>query len=323
MALEILLYILIFIGSCLVLVKAGAWSVKTLIRIAQFLRWKEFFVSFILMAFATSLPELFVGISSALHGVPEISLGDIIGSNVINLTLVIGIAAILAKGLRLKSVVAKRDSLYTAFIAILPVIALLDGVISRADAVILILVTVFYFQQVFSQKEAFTKIFKDTFERRTAKLWRRFFLDILLFAGSIFLLLFSAEGIIRSVVYFANFVDVPLFFIGIVFVSLGTNLPELTFGVKSVMMGRKQMVLGNVMGSVVVNSSLVIGTVALIHPIRVTNFSPFIIGIAFTFLAAISFYFFARQENQISTKEGKILIAIYVIFILFEIIGQF
>ncbi|MDD5552150.1 MAG: hypothetical protein PHI88_03280 [Candidatus Pacebacteria bacterium] len=320
---EIILYIIIFLGSCFLLVKSGSWLIQALIRISQFLRWTEFVVSFILMAFATSVPEFFVGITSAIHKVPEVSLGNIIGANVINLTLVIGIGAIIARGLDLETSVAKRDSLYTAFIAILPIIALLDGIISRADAVILIIVTLFYFYQVFSQKEIFTKVFRDTFKRRTARLWKRFFIDILIFVFSLGLLLVSAEGIIRSTVYFAEYIKLPLVFVGIVFVAIGTVLPELTFGIKSIMLGRKEMILGNVMGSVVVNSSLILGTVALIHPIKIVGFSSFIAGILFTFLAAAAFYFFARHQEHISEKEGKILIVIYILFILFEVIVQF
>ncbi|GAH91945.1 unnamed protein product, partial [marine sediment metagenome] len=82
-------YISIFIGSCLLLISSGTWVVNSLIRIAKALGWKEFVVSFILMAFATSLPELFVGITSALNHKPALSFGNVIGSNIINLTLVV------------------------------------------------------------------------------------------------------------------------------------------------------------------------------------------------------------------------------------------
>jgi len=318
-----LLYAFLFLASCFLLVKAGVWSVKSLIRISQFLRWTEFFVSFILMAFATSVPELFVGIVSATRGAPEVSFGNVIGANIVNLTFVIGIAAILAKGIKLETEVAKRDSLYTAFIAVLPIIALFDGVISRADGFILMIVTIFYFYQVFSQKELFRKIFKDTFQRRTARLWKRFFLDVFVFIISVGLLFVSAEGIVRSAIYFSKIINIPLLLFGIIFVSLGTTLPEITFGIKSTMIGEKEMVIGNVMGSVVVNSSLILGTVAIISPIKIFNFSLYLGGIIFTFVASLFFYFFAKHEAHISQKEGKFLILVYFLFILFEIILQF
>lgn len=320
--LETLIHVLFFLLSCFLLVKAGEFSVKALIRISQFLKWTEFFVSFILMAFATSIPEFFVGIVSAIRKAPEVSFGNIIGANVINLTLIIGISAIVANGLKLERAVARRDSLYTAFIAVLPIIALLDGIISRADGLILIIVTIFYFYQVFSQKEIFRRIFKDTFKKRTAKLWRRFFIDIFIFVFSVIFLFLSAEGIVRSATYFSKIVNISLLFFGIIFVSLGTALPELVFGIKSVMTGNKEMVLGNVMGSVVVNSSLILGTVAIICPIKITKISLYFVGAFFTIVSAIFFYFFSRHEEHISKKEGKFLIIIYFIFILFELILQ-
>lgn len=315
-------YFLIFIFSCFVLAKSSSWTVQSLIRISQFLRLKEFVVSFILMAFASSLPELFVGISSAIHKISELSFGDIIGANVVNLSLIIGITAIIGKGLTIESHIVRKDALYTAFIAILPVITLLDGLISRADALILILVTLFYFNQVFSQKDIFTRVFKNGFQRRTARAWKMFFIDLFIFIVSIFLLIVSSEGIIRSALFFVDFIGLSLVFFGILIIAIGTTLPELIFGIKSVLLGHKEMVLGNVMGSVVVNSSLILGLVALIHPIRALNFVPFVGGILFTFFSAVFFYLFAKSHNNISEKEGKYLIIGYFIFILFEIVLQ-
>lgn len=317
-----LLYLLMFIFSCFILAKSSSWAVQSIIRISQFLKLKEFVVSFILMAFASSLPELFVGISSAVHKISELSFGDIIGANVINLTLIIGLTALIGKGISIESHIARKDALYTAFIAILPVITLFDRIISRADAFILILVTLFYFSQVFSQKDVFTRVLKNGFQRRTAEAWKRFFIDLFLFIFSVFLLIASAEGITRSALFFVDFFRVSLVFFGILIVAIGTTLPELMFGLKSVLMGHKEMVLGNVMGSVVVNSSLILALVALIYPIKISNFSPFWGGIIFTFISAIFFYFFAKSHNNISDKEGKYLIIFYFIFVLFELILQ-
>src|SRR6056297_1312440 len=102
------LTVTIFILSSVALVKAGTWLVRTLTRIARFLKWREFTVAFILMAFATSVPELFVGITSALQMQTELSFGDIIGSNIINLTLVVAVTVFLAGGLKLKQALTQE-----------------------------------------------------------------------------------------------------------------------------------------------------------------------------------------------------------------------
>jgi len=87
-----LLYALLFLVSCLGFYLSGELIVKSLIKIAKFLGWKEFVVSFLVMAFVGSLPNLFVGISSALHNIPQLSFGDIIGGNVVDLTLSVALA---------------------------------------------------------------------------------------------------------------------------------------------------------------------------------------------------------------------------------------
>ena len=98
------LYILIFLFSCFLLTLSSKWLVNTLSRIALFLKLKEFVVGFFIMAFAASLPNFFVGIIAALNKIPELSFGDVIGGNILDLSLVIGLAALLSKrGYQLKA----------------------------------------------------------------------------------------------------------------------------------------------------------------------------------------------------------------------------
>jgi Ca2+/Na+ antiporter len=94
---ELIGYIFIFLLSCVAFYFSGEIIVKSFNRIAKFLGWKEFVVSFLLMAFIGSLPNLFVGVSSALHNIPELSFGEVIGGNLINVTLAIALASLFSK----------------------------------------------------------------------------------------------------------------------------------------------------------------------------------------------------------------------------------
>jgi cation:H+ antiporter len=315
------LSILIFIASCLVLVRSGIWVVQALSKIAQFLKWREFIVASILMAFTTSLPELFIGVTSSFHQKPQLSFGDIIGANIIALTLVIGIGAILAKGLRFEGKILQRSSLYAAFIAPLPLLLMMDGKISRIDGVILFLAFGLYFYRLLSQEERFSKILSNSFNRDRVG-FKLFLKDLGIFLGGVFLLLISAEGIVFSASSFAAEFNLPLVIIGAFLVALGTSLPELTFGIRSITMGHREMILGDVMGSVVINSTLILGLVALICPFEIANFSPYFIGIIFTVAAALFFTIFSRTSGTISKREAIFLILIYITFILFEILTQ-
>lgn len=317
----ILLYVLIFIISCLVLVCSGTWIVQALTRIAQFLKWREFIVTAVLMAFATSVPEIFIGISSAIRGVPSLSFGTIIGSNIIALTLVIGIGTFLAKGLRFPNhgSILRKSSLDAAIITLLPLLLILDRRLSRIDGVILLLVLVFYFRQLLSQEKRFTKILSDSFKEDQVG-FKIFLKNLGIFFGAVFLILLSAEGVVFSARNLASAFDLPLVFIGALFVAFGTSLPEITFGIRSITMGSREMIVGDVIGSVVINATLVLGLMALICPFEIVDLSPYLIGIVFTVVTAIFFTIFSRTLEMISRKEAIFLLLIYITFILFQVL---
>lgn len=313
------LYILIFIGSCLVLVRSSTWVVRSLTRIARVLRWSEFLVSFCLMAFVTSLPELFVGLSSAFHKIPQLSFGNIIGANILNLTLGIALVVLLARGLKMRDQLARKDSFYTAIIAFLPILLMLDGQVSRVDGIILLGALVFYFNRVLRQRGKFTGVFNNEIVRGWIQ-FKSFLKDIgILFAG-IALLLLSAEGVVRSASFLAQQMNFSLVATGILFVSLGTVLPEITFGIRALTMGHKEMVLGNFMGTVVVNSALILGTVSLISPLKIANFSPYFVGILFTVIIVLAFVIFARTSRKITKKEALALLGIYALFVVSQLL---
>lgn len=307
-------YLILFIISCLLLVRSGTWVVAALVRIARSLEWKEFILSFVLMAFVSSLPELFVGISSAFHNKPELSFGNVMGSNVINLTLAVAVGVLLAKGLETGSRLFQKTALYTVAIALLPILLMIDGQLSQGDGLILISVIVFYFRYLFKQQKKFTDIFTSKFKRD----WQQFKLflkDLLLLFGGIVILILSAEGIVWSTSYLAFLLGIPLVVVGTLIVAIGTNLPEIIFGIKTVTMGHKDMLLGSLMGSVITNSSLVLGTTVIIAPLKIFDFSLYLNGIFFVAITAFLFFIFSKTNKKITRREAIILLIIYILFV--------
>ena len=225
-----ILHIFLFIISGLVLSWAGKELVTALMRIARFLNWREFVVAFFVMAFAASIPNLFVGISSALHGLPQLSLGDIVGSNVIALTMAIALATLFAKELPAASRTVQTTSVFTLCIAILPLLLIFDGKLDRGDGIVLMGSFGLYSAWLFSKKERFTRVYDDQ-EIPTGKGFRFFLKDIGKILLGIVLLLLSAEGIIRSASFFAKNLNLPLSLIGILFVGLGNAIPEIYFAI--------------------------------------------------------------------------------------------
>jgi len=118
----------------------------------------------------------------------------------------------------------------------------------------------------------------------------------------------------------AVFFGIPTVVIGTVLVALGTNLPEIIFSIKAVRMGHKNMVLGNLMGSVIFNSTLVLGATVLIAPLRIFALSPYVVGIIFTALTVLFFRLFVKSNQSISKKEALLLLAIYLTFIVTQFV---
>lgn len=314
-------YILIFIISCGLLYFAGEWLVKGLMRMARFLGWREFVVAFFVMAFVTSIPNLFVGITAAIHRIPQLSFGDVVGANVVDLTLAIAIATLVAKGLPTESKLIQNSTIFTISVAVLPLLLILDGVLGRGDGVVLILIFLLYNLWLFSKKERFTKIY-DNQKIPILKEFGIFLKGLGKVILGIILLLVAAEGIVRSSQFFAENLNLSLAFIGVLIVALGTSLPEVYLATVLARKGETWMILGDLMGSVIIVSTLVLGIVALIYPIQITDFSPFAIARFFLIIAALFFLFFVRSGKKITKKEALFLLGIYITFVLVEILTR-
>jgi cation:H+ antiporter len=140
-------------------------------------------------------------------------------------------------------------------------------------------------------------------------------------AGFAFLIL-AAEGIVRSMSFVAAEFAIPLAVIGILGVGLGNALPELYFAVTAAKRGNSKIILGELMGSVIVLTSLVLGVVAFLTPIAVDNFSPFAIARFFLIISAFFFLLFLRTGRSITKKEALFFVALYIAFVIGELFFQ-
>jgi cation:H+ antiporter len=304
----------LFIASCLCLVIAGTFLVKSLVKLATFLRMNEFIAAFILMSFCTSLPELFVGISSALAGNPAFSLGNIIGSNITDLTLVAGITVVLARGIRIESEMLRKEVYGMVALAALPMILMYIGQeLSRFDALILLGAFAIYFYQMLASGHAeLHPALKDHVSPWTG------LGAFVLFALSAAALFFSARFVVNYGVQLSSELAVPAILVGLIFVSLGTSLPELTFGLRAALSRHGSLALGDLVGGVVVNSTVILAIVALIQPIT-DSFFIFVTSAAL--LVAITFLFatFIASGKKLSWREGISLIIFYVVFLMISL----
>ncbi len=308
-------YIVLLIGSAFLMAFSGSLLVESLIRLAEAVNWREFVVGFFIMALATSAPNLFVGITSALRGVPELSFGDVVGSNVVDLTLGLALGALIGGGILAESRTVQSSAIFTMAITILPLFLSLDGQLGRGDGLVLITMFFLYAFWLFSKEERFRKIY-DGVERKG----RKYILKsvFLLLLGISFLIL-GAQGVVKSAFFFADSLGLSIGIVGLLIVSLGDCLPEIYFTIVSARKNQDWLILGNMMGGVITCATLVLGTVVLIHPLQIVDFSPYILGRIFLIIATLSFLIFLRTGKKLSRKEGLFLLAIYIAFLLSEI----
>jgi cation:H+ antiporter len=305
----------VFAGS--LLYAAGELLVSGLSRLSRYFRIDEFVVAFIVMAFAATVPNFFVGITSALQGVPELSYGDVMGNNVVALTLAVALAVIFSpkKEIPLESRTVRDSALLTPIAALLPLVLIVDGMLSRTDGIVLILFFAIYVIWLFSRKEHFSKVYDLRLTSLPADDKKSALVSMIKVVVGIVMLAVAAQLVVHASVLIAHLLSIPLMVIGVLVVGLGGALPELYFTFVSARKGETSMLLGNLMGAVIIPATLVLGIVALIHPIQNENLELPLVGRIFLATIALLFLYFSRTQQSISKNEGYFLLFAYTAFV--------
>jgi len=314
-----ILQIIIFLGAVFVLAWLSSRLVNTLVDIAKYMHWREFVTAFFVMAFAASLPNLFVDINAALHNMPEVSFGDIVGGNLVDLTLVMAVAVLFGKSfLPAESEMVQKSAVFTATIAVLPILLVWDGKLDRIDGIILLGAFALYSWWLFSKEDRFKKVYRGR-PKNTAKGYFSFLIDLVKIVVFLALLLVASYFVINSAKFFSVQLGISLSLVAILIVGLGNCFPEIYFSIISARKGENWLILGDLMGSVIVCATLVLGIIALIAPFQINDLSPFLIARIFTIIASLIFLVFIRTGKKITRTEGLLFLSIYIAFLLAEI----
>jgi len=280
----------------------------------------KFAITSSLLALATSFPELFVGITAALEGKPNLALGNIIGSNIANVSLVIGGAALIGGTVAVRGTFLRRDVFYAFLAGCAPMIFLLDKSLSRVDGLILLTFYGLYNTLVFVERRRGKISGQDeggfifrVIRRLNHKGARK---DLGWIFLGVALLLFSADMLVRIASRIALAFNIPLLLIGLFLVAVGTSLPELAFGLEAIRKKQSEMVFGDLLGSVVANATLIIGITALISPIKIRAFDEYLLATIAYVLLFGAFYFFIRTKRRLERWEAAFLLGFYLAFAL-------
>jgi cation:H+ antiporter len=290
-------------------VLGGSWFVKGGVGLAQRARWPTAVIGVTVAAFGTSAPELLVAVQAAREGVAAISLGNVLGANVINVALVLGLVLAMA-GLRTGESAGQMREWRAALLAPVLMAALLwDGWFSRLDA--LVLLTGFIFWLALVLREAMAHAAREEVNRAIPLPRRRGVLLRLM--GGLGLLMLASDWVVKGGKGVAEALGWSPFLVGAVVVALATTTPELSVTLISRWRGHDDIGLGNILGSNLFNACVVGGTAALIQPYAVAR-AEVLPALGFGIAAVLVIH--PPRDGWMQRRRGLLLLALYGAYVL-------
>ena len=308
--------ILFIVLGLVLLISGGNWLLKSAVALSLRLNIPKIVIGMTVVSFATSAPELIVSIKSALDGFPDLALGNVVGSNIANLGLVLGITTILGS-------IDVQRSFYTTDWPVMMLASLLffgfiyfDGELVQYEGIIMVAALFLFLVYLLRyQKPAVVDEMPE--DDIPLPLWKT-----MLFLGIGGIALWGgSELLIDGAVGLATVYGVSERVIGVTVISVGTSIPELAASVIAVIKKEKAISLGNLIGSNIFNLLAVLGITSILTPIKVmdqgllTNDIFWMLGISFLVLPLV----FIPKGLRLNWRDGLILVGVYVTFVYFTI----
>lgn len=295
---------LLLVLGIIVVLRAADWLTNGSVGLARRMGVPQIVIGLTIVAIGTSMPEFFVSLMSAVNGTPDLAVGNIVGSNIFNALLIVGVAAMVTPITILPSTV-KKDIPVAVFASVLLMGMTLDGRISRIDAAIL-----FAFFLVFiwlTLRGA--KTGESTEDAQTGKQ--------LTVGKSIWFMLCGLIGLVAGSQVFvsnasalAHTIGISDAVIGLTIVAGGTSLPELATSVVAAKKGNSGIAIGNVLGSNVFNILMILGITGLVQPMIITGIT--MVDLAMMVVSMVLLWLFSFTKYRIQRWEGVVLTVVFV-----------
>jgi cation:H+ antiporter len=301
------IFLLIF--GLIVLIIGGNLLLKSAVSISMKFGIPRLLIGMTVVSLATSAPELIVSIKSAVKGSPDLAISNVLGSNIANLGLVLGIT-ILFSPINISKSVYKKEWPIMMFSALYFLIVILDGVITKIEGGILVcflIITIISLIKLRDKNEVEDQLKNEDSIIKSI---------IILFFGGLFLF-YGSEWFIDGAIQLANSFGISERIIGITVVSVGTSIPELVTSLVAVFNKEKSISLGNLLGSNIFNVFAVLGITSLVTPLSVLdqNIIDFDIYVMLFFAALILPLIFFPKKLVLGRKEGLIILLFYSFYL--------
>ncbi|MBN1879553.1 calcium/sodium antiporter [bacterium] len=319
-----LLSILAIVGGLAVLVWSADRFVDGSAAVARYFGLSPLLIGMVVVGFGTSVPEMLVSAFASYQGNPGIALGNAYGSNITNIALILGLTAML-KPITVQSRVLKKELPILTAVTAIAAYQLWNGIISRMDAFILL--GVFAVLMVWSLRQNRSMI-SDAFGTEMEKELKAQALGVRkavfrLITGLIFLIV-SSRMLVWGAVEIAQHFGVSDLIIGLTIVALGTSLPELASSLSAALKGEHDIALGNILGSNLFNTLVVVGIAGIIRPMEIlpdvmTRDIPVMTGLTVSLF--LFGYGFKGRQGRINRVEGSVLFLAFLLYTCFLIVS--
>lgn len=311
-----LAWVIIFIVSLVVLVKGADWLLKSAEKIGLAFGLSPFVVGVVIVGAGTSFPELISSLVAVFKDASEIVTANVVGSNIANILLVVGVSAVVGKGLAVKKNLIDLDLPLLAISTVLFLGVVYDGQVHLVEALLLLVAYGIYLAYfIIHPDETREGVLPSSAERRRKKIKGQAKVtmkDYGWLAVGIFGLVLGAKYLVDSVIAMSEIFDLETGAIAIIAVAFGTSLPELLVSIKAALRGKSEIALGNIFGSNAFNILVVMGLPALFGSLVVDE-PTLMIGVP-TMLLATFLFIISGISRKIHMWEGAMYILVYIMF---------
>ena len=319
---QVLKVVLLLLLGFVILIKSSDVFVDAVSSIATNFKMSKMMIALIVAAFGTCAPELAISFNSVSSGVGDIALANVLGSNVVNILLVVGLAASIAP-IRVKNEVIKKELPILFVITAMFVLSIMshylgvrtgDFILTRQDGVLFFcffVMFMFYIVSVVKSKQGVLEKGKAKYSMSRS---------IIYTVVCTILIILASDVVVDNARELASMLHVSTKLITMTVVVIGTSLPELTMTVVAAKKGEFDIALGNIIGTNIFNIGIVLGLPLIIYGgFSSSSFS--IIDILFVHLAAFVLYLFAKNDKVLSKVEGAVMITLFVIYYTYIFLG--
>lgn len=311
---DVLVNLVIFIASGLIVWFLAGSLIDAVDRMARRLHRSGFSVAFIVLGLLTSISEISVATNATLSGVPAVSVGNLIGATFVLLFLVIPIFAIAGNGVELRHAISRRNLFLALLVAALPALLVIDGNVTRAEGIIALLSYATVAYALHRQRTTLpVDPLPEAYKGKRA-MWQDL-ARIVLGAAGIFI---AAHFLVGQSVYFAELLTVPVSLIGLIVLSIGTNIPEIVIAARAIRGKHKDIAFGNYLGSMAMNVPI-FGFMGLFAGTFFLEASEFYVTTILMLIGLPLLFVFARTKSILSRREGFILLIFYVLFVMVQL----